>query len=163
MKEILLTKGLVALVDDEDYERVNAFKWNATANGYSERIVARRQVHIKGKKHNVYMHRFIMNAPSGMCVDHINHEPLDNRKSNLRICTKTQNCHNMIKRTRRCSSTYKGVSYAKDASKWRAFIRVDTRLKHIGYYQDEKSAALAYNTAARNYFGEYALLNKILV
>jgi hypothetical protein len=91
-------------------------------------------------------------------VDHINGNGLDNRKSNLRICTHQQNCENSRKR-KKSFSKYKGVYWSKNAKKWVAQITIDGKSKHLGYFELEEDAAAAYDKAAVKYFGEFACLN----
>jgi len=160
MKRIPLSRGQYALVDDEDYEKVNKYKWNAVPNNKTYRASSR----CTGNGKNIRMHRFIMNAPKNMDVDHINHDTLDNRKCNLRICTRSQNLMNAKKRSG-CSSKYKGVTYSKSPKdrclkKWVACIYYKSPIS-LGRHKTEIEAALAYNKAAKKYFGEYALLNII--
>lgn len=152
MKEIRLTQGQVALVDDEDYEALARFKWQAIWNATAQTYYARRSSG-PGK---VYMHRQVTDALVGEEVDHINHNGLDNRRGNLRRCSVAQNRRNARKRAR-CSSQFKGVRWNKQAGKWQAMIMK----RHLGFFADETKAALAYNKAARQEFGEYALLNEV--
>ena len=157
MKEIPLTKGLVAIVDDEDYDFINQFKWCADDRGGYCR--AMRGIHC-GKKYTTQrMHRLLLNPPKGMEVDHINHNGLDNRRCNLRICTHAQNQHNQQKQRRRKLSQFKGVSLAGTDVKWRAFIHLDSRFLSLGYFHSEIDAAKAYDEAAKKYHGEFANLN----
>ncbi len=161
MKKIKLTQGQFALVDDEDYERVNKYKWTASYSKQSNSYVALRGIKKSlGKRKHVLMHRFIMNAPKGRVVDHIHHNTLDNRKQELRTCTQSQNCMN-ARKTPSKSSKYKGVSWHKTIKAWFAHIYIDGRNKYIGYYKTENQAALAYNKAALKYFGEYSYLNEV--
>lgn len=152
MKYIKLTKGKRAIVDNEDFERLSSLNWSFT-NGYAAKKV-------KGNK-NLFMHTFIMNCPKDKKIDHKNGNGLDNRKTNLRICTQAQNIANQKIGTRNISG-YKGVSYfkaGKRLKRWVAKIVVNYRQKHLGYFDNKKEAALAYNEAAKKYFGEYARLN----
>ncbi len=105
------------------------------------------------------MHRLIMNAPKGMLVDHINRNGLDNRKANLRIVTHTQNMWNNGQRVERYSSKYRGVSWHKRQRRWMAVISVNGRARTLGYYRDEKEAARAFDRAAKELRGEFAVLN----
>ena len=159
MKTVVLTRKQVALVDDDDYEKLNKYKWQAYPNNNSYH--ARARIKEKGL---VKMHRYIMNAPQSMDVDHINHNPLDNRKCNLRICTRSQNLMNTRKR-KNTTSKYKGVSYSsskgdRNTKKWAAYINIGKRIT-IGRYRTEKEAAQAYNEMASLHFGDYALINNI--
>ena len=105
------------------------------------------------------MHREIMNAPEGLVVDHINRNGLDNRKVNLRLATAMQNVWNSKRNVNTDSSKYKGVSWDKNKHKWRASIGIDRKTKHLGYFEDEKMAAKAYDKAAKEHRGEFAVLN----
>jgi len=153
-REIALTQGNVAVVDDEDYEMLAQKKWYCSYNGYAVRSVKIAS----GKKRTVMMHRAILDASSGLCVDHINHDKLDNRRANLRLCSTAENCRNARKHTA-TTSRFKGVHWYKAYAKWRAMIMVDRRPIHIGYFDDEDEAARAYNAAAAERFGEFALPN----
>jgi hypothetical protein len=168
MKTIHLTRGKVAIVDDDDYDRVSQYKWYATAGGK----YAARADYANGRNHprNVYMHRFIMNAPDGVDVDHINGDPFDNRKSNLRICTRAENLQNSRKKIRNGHSTskYKGVNYdgregkrshVNKSKRWCAYIRLNGKKVHLGQHATEVEAAIAYDNAARAHFGPFAKLN----
>jgi hypothetical protein len=151
MKEIPLTMGKVAIVDDEDYEWLMQWKWYCTTRGYATRGWDGGAVHI-------LMHREIAKTPDGMETDHINHNRLDNRKSNLRNCTPTQNKMNKGFDSRNTSG-YKGVSWNKSAKKWFAYIRFNKQRVNIGVFEDIVEAAHAYDAAARKYHGEFAYLN----
>jgi len=169
VKKIKLTQDKEALVDDEDYEMLNEHKWYA-AKDWSIKNKDKFYVQRKsptgpnGKQKTILMHRVITNAPKGMHVDHINGNPLDNRKENLRVCTPQQNNMNRRKYNNNTSG-YKGVYYQKKpkhmineySKPWRAEIR---RI-HIGLYKTKEEAALAYNKKALEVFGEYAQLNDV--
>lgn len=153
MREIPLTQGKVALVDDEDYERVSKYKWYIN-NGY-----ARTDVGPNGKP--IYLHRFIMYLyDESVRLDHINDNRCDDRKSNLRVATSSQNRANMNKPVGG-TSKYKGVSWDKAAQKWRASIRVDYKKKFLGLFVNEEDAARTYDEAALKYFGEFARINGV--
>ncbi len=104
------------------------------------------------------MHRAILNAPKGLLVDHIDGNGLNNRKSNLRLCTFAQNAHNSRPR-RNSSSRYKGVCWHKVKKKWTVSIYKGGKRTYLGYYDDEIEAALAYDRKATELFGEFAYLN----
>jgi hypothetical protein len=161
MKKIPLSQERYAIVDDEDFDRVSQYKWSYIG-GYAKRAGMRED----GRRRLYPLHRFIMNLPpeSSLMVDHINFDRLDNRKENLRICTKGQNNYNHGPKDRlgKSTSQYKGVSYKKDTvNKWRARIGVDGTEVILGYFSTEEEAAEAYNVAALRYFGEFAWLNTI--
>lgn len=151
MKKIGLTRGLYALVDDEDYEYLNQWKWCAMKNRkrfYSMRVVW------GDKPKTILMHRLIMNTPKGMEVDHIDHNCLNNQKNNLRNCKPEQNQMNRLARGR---SKYLGVSYKKKYIV--AQIKHNYKTIYLGYFKSEEDAAMAYDNKARELFGEYANLN----
>jgi len=152
--EIPLTKGQIALIDDEDYDLISQYKWHVIEkHGY----YANTKVKISGKQKNLSMHRLIMNAQPGQYVDHINHNTLDNRKSNLRICTAQQN--QMNKKKKPGLSMYKGVAWDKICEKWSARIKFNGKNLYLGRFDEEIEAAKAYNEAASKYFGEFAHFN----
>lgn len=155
-KEIPLTKGKVAIVDDEDYERFGEFNWHCVGGRYAARSVGGRK-----NKRMVYLHRLIIGAKDGENVDHINGDKFDNRKSNLRIVTQAQNLYNSAIRSDNTSG-YKGVVYVADCeAKWEARIHKDGRKITLGRFTDPKDAAIEYNRWAKKLFGEYARLNEI--
>lgn len=157
MKQIKLTQGKVALVDDEDFELLNQWKWYANKKcGFCYAV--RHFKAISGKRDKKSMlHRQIMNCPEGLEIDHINHNGLDNKKSNLRICTRSQNQPNQ--KAKKHSSKYKGVSWHKASKKWQAMIVYNNRQIYIGLFDSEIEAAKAYDKKALELFGEFACLN----
>lgn len=157
MKRIKLTQGKWALVDDDNFEWLNSYKWHAyEMNGlwYAGKYLSK-------DKHSIGMHRFILNPPVGMIVDHINHNGLDNRLSNIRICTRTENARNNRKRKSKSTSKYKGVSWNRQLNAWTAYIMLNKDLIALGKFSNEDDAARAYNKAALIYHKEFACLNKI--
>ena len=153
MKQIPLTQGKFAIVDDEDFERVNQFKWYAHKNCntyYADRSV-------NDNLSSVSMHRFILDTPTDMQTDHINGDGLDNRRANLRICTHAENQRN---RSRQSINTvgFKGV-YPDRAGRVRALIMRDGKQIYLGSFLDPISAAHAYDSAAQKYHGDFAQLN----
>lgn len=155
MKEIPLTQGKVALVDDEDYEWLIKFKWHYGAK-YAR--ISSQDVEMKSMS---YMHRIIMKAPAGMLVDHANGDRLDNRKHNLRVCTKSQNEMNSIFQSNN-KTGYKGVFWDQNRAKYRSEIGIDGKRVFLGRFDCKHEAARAYNTAAMKYHGEFARLNEPL-
>jgi hypothetical protein len=107
------------------------------------------------------MHRFIINAPFGVQIDHINGNKLDNRRSNIRMATVQKNAFNRKKPKGKCTSQYKGVFKRKDLNKWETRIKINNKSIYLGTFVDEVDAAKAYNQAARKYFGEFARCNDI--
>tara|TARA_R110002126_G_scaffold2337_2_gene13445 strand:+ start:3380 stop:3886 length:507 start_codon:yes stop_codon:yes gene_type:complete len=160
MKEIQLTQGKVALVDDEDYEYLNQWKWYA--NKFGNIFYAVKNIKIfKGKIRPVLMHRFLSNNKNTkMHTDHINGDGLDNRKINLRICTHSQNLMNRGASINN-KTGYKGVSYDKKQNKFKAQIGVNKKNITLLRTNNPIDAARAYNTAAQKYHGEFAQLNVI--
>lgn len=148
---IPLTRGHHALIDAEDFDKIGTKKWSlieSTSNGDKYAMT-----------YKLAMHRLILNAPSGVIVDHINHNGLDNRKSNLRLCNKAQNGWN--RRATGGYSKYKGVSWSKNKRRWIAEIIINKKTHKLGKFLSQEQAAKAYNEAAIRLQGEFALLNKI--
>ena len=156
MKEISLPNGSVALVDDEDYNKIVSYpyKWAAMKRKNTCYAKARRL----RSNSCILMHRFILGEENECQVDHIDHNGLNNCKSNLRLVDSSQQHMNQEKR-KDTSSIYKGVSYIKAKKKWQATIKKDYKSKNLGCFDTEKEAALAYDVAAQELFGEYAKLN----
>jgi hypothetical protein len=159
-RRIPLTQGQYAIVDPEDYERLNKHKWHAKK--YKNTFYAARNIRIgKNKKWlPIQMHREILRVPDGMLVDHINHNGLDNRKANLRPATHSQNCRNRTYINRKNSSSkYKGVTWHRHTKKWYVRIRHNNKRKTVGLFHDEIQAAKAYDEATRKFHGEFAVTN----
>lgn len=151
-RKIPLTQGKFAIVDEADYDELSAHRWHLHQCGsglYAARCAGGRLI---------LMHRQILNAPAGMLCDHKNHDGLDNRRSNLRLCTPAQNQHNSRPQIN-CRSAYKGVSWNRQAKKWQARIGRNGQTIFIGYYDYEQDAAIAYDDMAAELFGEFACLN----
>ncbi len=158
MKKIPLTQGKYALVDDEDYDYLNQWKWYA-AKGNSTYYAFRGTKTKKGQR-TVRMHRVIMNTSKRQEVDHIDHNGLNNQRSNLRNCTFKQNQANKIKK-KNCYSKYKGVYWFNKVKKWASYIRINGVLKYLGTFSSEIEAAKTYNNEAKKTQGEFACLNLI--
>ncbi len=152
-REIPLTRGYVAIVDAADYDWLMQWKWH-WRRGYACRTRSRRDTGSIA----IYMHRMILNPLPKFEVDHINNNKLDNRRSNLRVCTNIQNHQNTPKQKNNISG-YKGVYFNKRTGKWAASIRVRGKTIWLGYFNSVTSAALSYDTAALRYFGEFARTN----
>lgn len=152
-KEIQLTNGFVALVDDTDYEWLNQWKWCAARS--KKRIYAIRKAGIFPFYKTVRMHRVIMNAPDTMQVDHKDLDGLNNQRHNLRICTNIENARNRMSRDK--VTGFKGVQ--KHRRKFRARIKVNGQTINLGFFFTPEDAARAYDQAAREYFGEFARTN----
>jgi len=149
-KEIQLTRGKVALVDDEDFARLSEYHWYFDVHGYARCSTPRK----------IYMHRLIMNEPDGEQVDHKNQNKLDNRKENLRTCTRSQNASNTF-RAHKNHSGFKGVSWDTARSKWKVQIKVNGKNQYQRRCETKEEAALIYNELAVKYFGEFAQLNAV--
>lgn len=155
---IRLTQGMATIVDPEDYDRVAQHKWNARYDPKTRSFRAVHTYYAPGTPGHTtyYLARFILDAPKGMHVDHINHDTLDNRRCNLRICNSAENRRNASSHI--CE--HKGVHWHSRDKVWCASIRVDKKLIHLGSYHDKSLAISAYNNAAIEYFGEFACLNQ---
>ena len=144
-----------AIVDFDLYQKYKSFTWWLSTHGY-----AKTDVYKNGKRRTVFLHQEIMGKKEGFEIDHINGNRLDNRRENLRFVTRSQNNMNARKRGN-TTSKYKGVSFHKERKKWRAYIFVRNKQISLGLFDNERDAALAYNTRANIEFGEYARLNVI--
>jgi len=149
MKEIKLTKGKVALVDDEDFEFLSNHSWYFAEQGY-----ACSRINYK----LVYMHRYIMNAKDNEEIDHRDGNGLNNQRSNLRKCNSTQNKANQRKKPI-YTSKLKGVYWDKSRNKWNVIVTKNRKRYWLGRYDDEEEAGRAYDKKAKELFGEFACLN----
>jgi len=156
MKEIPLTKGYVALVDDEDYPYLSQFKWCAKVEKYGYVSAVRKAKMVSGKSRLLYMHRVIMDAPLGIDVDHRDGCALNNQRFNLRVCSRMENARNRGK-SKNNTSGFCGVS--KHGSGFQAMIGVNRKRIHLGTYPTPEEAAQAYDFGAIKYHGEFAKLN----
>lgn len=152
MREIPLTQGKIALVDDADYSELSKFNW------YYDEGYAKRNL----KPGCVFMHHCILPKKDGMEVDHRDLNSLNNQRYNLRYATKSQQMANRPRFKNGKVSKYKGVYAEKSATvPWCAQIRSSGKIKYLGCFATEDAAALAYNTAAIARFGEFARLNEV--
>jgi len=154
VRYITLTQGFFAIVDAADYDWLSQFRWHASN---PKRPYAHRKERTERSCRTIAMHRLIMDPPEGMYVDHIDGNGLNNRRSNLRICTPHQNSFNQPQR--KGTSRFKGVSFRKDCHKWEAQIRLKGKALRLGMYEDEEQAARVYDRKARELYGRFAYLN----
>jgi len=153
MKKIVLTRNQITIVDNNDFERLNRYKWQTAGRNklYGKRTTA---------KGDLYIHRVIMNAHDGEEIDHINGNTLDNRKSNLRICTHAENIRN--KKSKSKTTGFKGVTYLRDPwrkSKYRARVRVNGIVHYSKCFPTAIEAAKEYDVMARRFHGKFCSLN----
>lgn len=149
---IALTRGRLALVDAADYDELSPYSWHICVG----KRVWYAAAWIDGVR--VKMHRLVMGAPPGLCVDHIDHNGLNNTRRNLRLCTKAENCRN-ARPWKNGGSKYKGVSWHKGTRKFRAKIGYERKCKWLGVFEKEEDAARAYDKKAKELFEEFAYLN----
>ena len=156
MKKIKLSRGKFAIVDDEDFEWLNKWKWHTQK--VRKRYYAIRQFPFPTWETPkwILMHRLIMNCPDNLQIDHKNLDGLDNRKNNLRICTNAQNNQSRGK-MKEGSSQFRGV--CRWGNKWRVQITKDYRHLNLGDFETEYEAAMVYDFWAKKLFGEFARLN----
>lgn len=158
MKEIPLTQGKIALVDDEDYERLLQWKWCASWSKTTRNYYVKARN--KGQNKTVFMHRIIMYALPGTQIDHINHDTLNNQKSNLRFVTQSQNSINQVIRTNN-KTGIKGVFQNKRGS-YCAQITKNYKHIHIGTFATKEEAHNAYINVAYKLFGEFVPEEKVV-
>ncbi len=159
MKIIQLNHGHVTSVDDEDYDKLNQFKWFAWYNKDTHSYYAVKGTWINKKRGILYMHRFIMQVTGrSIKVDHRDHDTLNNQRSNLRLATHSQNCANR-KSMKNSTSKYLGVHWDKSKNKWKVAIENNGVHLYIGVFAIEEDAAKAYDLKAVELHGEFANLN----
>lgn len=144
MKKIKLTQGKYTLIDDCDLEKVNKYKWRFHLDGYA----------IRSKRPQILMHRFILNPPKNMDIDHKNMNGLDNRRINIRIATRSQNKLNMNKRIDNTSG-HKGISWDKKNKKWLAYTKINGKFLNFGRFSDKQIAIHIYENNVSLLHGDY--------
>lgn len=146
------SNGAKAIVDDEDVNELVTRRWHMNAFGYAVHKLWNK----KTKKYELlWMHRVVNKTPPGLCTDHINHNKIDNRKSNLRTATKRQNAGNYSSINKNNTSGSRGVGWDKKTSKWRAYISILDKQINLGRFTKREDAERAYTLAAKNHFGEF--------
>ncbi len=151
MKTIVTKEGTKASVDDEDFDYLNEYSWS----------MAKNYVRTTIQNKSFYLHKMVMGATSEVLVDHKDGNTLNNQKSNLRKCSHLENMRNQ-KLSKRNKSGYKGVTWYSRDEKWRASISINSKVKWLGLFVDPIEAAIAYDMAAKKYFGEFARTNRDL-
>lgn len=160
MKLIPLTKGYFAKVDDEDFERLSAYRWTALISKNSPHCPYAISYGLRddGTCGTIYMHKKVFNAGDKVELDHIDRDSLNNQRENLRLASKVQNAQN--RRIRKHSTPYKGVHLRKSYRKYIAYIQINKKFKYLGVFTDAKEAARTYDREALAAFGEFALTNQ---
>lgn len=154
LMKVLRIKEYEVLLDDDVYETVAQYKWRAS------RRVGGYTYFMGGPGYQQYLHRFITKAAPGELVDHINHNQLDNRKVNLRVCTRRENARNQRIRSNNTTG-YKGVSQIKKRGSFMAYIWINNKEQYLGTYDTAIEAARSYDEAATKHFGEFAYINEV--
>lgn len=156
MKTIQLTQNKIALVDDEDFEKINRHKWHVLKTKNNWYAVTKEKNNRKHRK-SFLLHRVVLNAPVGLQVDHKDGNGLNNQKENLRLCSLAQNHQAFQTKSKNSTSRFRGVRFKKNA--WDAQIKTKGKSFHLGCYKTEEDAARAYDKKARELFGEFAATN----
>lgn len=162
-KLIPLTRGKLAIVDDDAFADLSLHKWTFQASDTCVRGEGYAFRYSEGgalRRRRIFMHDVILPPPTGKKVDHISGNTLDNRRDNLRHATRSQNAVNRPLASNNTSG-YRGVSFHKGKGRWRASIKQDGRAIYLGSFSDKEDAARAYNEAALRLFGEFAILNEV--
>jgi hypothetical protein len=156
VKEIPLTLGLFSFVDDEDFDELNKYNWCANESATTKGLFY--ALRNGGNKTHIFMHRQIMKLHKGEIVDHINHNGLDNRKCNLRICEHSQNLmnHKLYKSN---TSGLHNVYWSEHNHKWRAYIQKNKKKIMLGDFNSKEEAGKSYDKKAKEIYGDFAVLN----
>lgn len=154
MKLIPLSQGKFAMVDDQDYESLNQYKWHAYSRNAHSAIYAVRSEWIKGTTKSIRMHRQILNAPEDYVVDHKDHNGLNNQRSNIRLATKSQNQWNM-----KPYPGIKNIGIRKHGNKWEARIGYKGKILYLGAFKTESEAVEIRNKKATELHGQFKYNN----
>jgi len=157
-RRIYLGEGRFTIVEPEDYYWLNNFHWSIKKRGdcfYAIRFLNTPDDKLKF----ILLHREIMKAPKGVLVDHRNNDGLDNRRANLRLATRSQNNINRRQNKSKTLSRFVGVTFDRRRRRWVARIYINGKCKFLGSFDNEIDAAMAYDAAAKKYYGEFARLN----
>lgn len=146
----------IALVDDEDFERLSKFEWFT----YSDSVAPERFT--QNRRHRTVTLSNEIMQQKGIIFDHIDRNPFNNQKNNLRVATRSQNGANRVKFIGTYHSKYKGVSKHKRSGKWQAQIRFNLKGIYLGSFNTENEAAIAYNKKAIELFGDFAVTNQVI-
>lgn len=158
ISSIALSQSACAIVDSDMREELGKYKWYLAKDKCTSYAI--RSVTVRGKRTVISMHRQIMGNPRGKEVDHINGNGLDNRESNLRVCSRSQNARNRS-HNRNSFSQLRGVGWHKKSMKWQAYIKVDGKSIHLGLFETKNEAAKAFNVACKKHFKEFSRLNPV--
>lgn len=150
-----LTKGYEAIIDAADAPLVEGYAWKAFVD--TRRVYATTEIGGRKNKTAIRMHRLIMDAPDGLDVDHIDHNGINNRRHNMRLCTRSENLQNQRRRLDNTSG-FKGVNFYKRTGRWRAYIMRDGKERHLGYFDTPEDAYAAYCSASKVLHGEYGFV-----
>lgn len=151
--KLMNNKG-ITLIDDDDYKKSTKYEWGLSGRGYVSKSIKRNN-----KWHTLYLHHFLMGTFDE--IDHIDRNPLNNQRSNLRIVTRSQNQMNKGKQKGKWSSIFKGVGWVKRKNRWSSRICFNGKSIYLGSFKNEIDAAKAYNDRAKKLFGKYAYLNEV--
>lgn len=148
------------LIDDEDWDKIKEYKWNIHYMKSTGKYYARTHSFKGHKIKEIQLQRLLINAPFDKEVDHKDNNPKNNKKENLRLCSRSENQMNRGK-NKNNTSGYKGVFWHKHIKKWNATITVNYKKIQLGYFKTKIEAAEAYNQAALKYHNNFAKLNEV--
>lgn len=149
-------------IDGEDFDKIKGYNWYISKGRSNTFYAGSKTINKKtNKRTSIWMHRLILNSCNKNVIDHIDHNGLNNCRSNLRVCTQSENCKNKMKHDETKTSKYKGVGFKKSINKFQARICFNYKQIFLGYYENESDAVMAYNEASLKYHGEYGFTNKI--